>query len=135
VPRLTAERRGMEREEMEMGRDYYVLGLTTKGHFLLSQRMVVFPVIDGDDDERIPSGARALQVFADHKRAAEYLGREMPERTRKFTEETVEELRDFSISYMKRHEVRATARTLGANYILVEHADGRFTVDDVVDDV
>jgi hypothetical protein len=64
----------MQREEMEMGRDYYVLGMTTKGHFLW-QRTVAFPLIYGDDDERIPSGARALLVFADHQRAAEYLGR------------------------------------------------------------
>jgi hypothetical protein len=119
----------MQREEMEVGRDYYVLGLTTKGHFL-SQRTVPFPLIDGDDDERIPSGATALQVFADHKRAAEYLGFEMPHRAREFTEVTGEEIRDFSISFMKRQEVKDTASRLGADYILVEQAHGRFTVDE-----
>ena len=119
----------MQREEMEMGRDYYVLGMTTKGHFLW-QRTVAFPLIYGDD-ERIPSGARALQVFADHQRAAEYLGREIPERARELTDVTGEEIRDFSISYMTRQEVYATAINMGADYILVEHADGRFTLDTV----
>jgi hypothetical protein len=120
----------MQREEMEVGRDYYVLGMTTKGHFLW-QRTVAFPLIYGDDDERIPSDARALQVFADHQRAAEYLGREMPDRARELTDVTGEEVRDFSISYMKRQEVYATAINLGAEYILVEQADGRFTLDTV----
>jgi hypothetical protein len=121
----------VQREEMEMGRDYYVLGMTTKGHFLW-QRTVAFPLIYGDDDdERIPSGARALQVFADHKRAAEYLGREMPDRARELTDVTGEEIRDFSISYMNRQEVYATAINMGADYILVEQADGRFTLDAV----
>jgi hypothetical protein len=120
----------MQREEMEMGRDYYVLGMTTKGHFLW-QRTVAFPLIYGDDDERIPSDARALQVFADHQRAAEYLGREIPERARELTDVTGEEIRDFSISYMNRQEVYATAINMGADYILVEHADGRFTLDTV----
>src|SRR3712207_3683105 len=121
----------MQREEMEMGRDYYVLGMTTKGHFLW-QRTVAFPLIYGeDDDERIPSGARALQVFADHQRAAEYLGREIPERARELTNVTGEEIRDFSISYMNRQEVYATAINMGAEYILVEHTDGRFTLDTV----
>jgi hypothetical protein len=119
----------MQSEEMEMGRDYYVLGMTTKGHFLW-QRTVAFPLIYGDDD-RIPSGARALQVFADHRRAAEYLGREIPERARELTDVTGEEIRDFSISYMNRQEVYATAINMGADYILVEHADGRFTLDTV----
>ena len=119
----------MQSEEMEMGRDYYVLGMTTKGHFLW-QRTVAFPLIYGDD-ERIPSGARALQVFADHQRAAEYLGREIPERARELTDVTGEEIRDFSISYMNRQEVYATAINMGADYILVEHADGRFTLDTV----
>ena len=119
----------MQREQMEMGRDYYVLGMTTKGHFLW-QRTVAFPLIYGDD-ERIPSGARALQVFADHQRAAEYLGREIPERARELTDVTGEEIRDFSISYMTRQEVYATAINMGADYILVEHADGRFTLDTV----
>jgi hypothetical protein len=131
VLRLTTERkRGMQRGELEMGRDYYVLGLTTKGHFL-SHRTVAFPVIDGDDDERIPSGATALQVFAGRKRAAENLGLEMPHRARAFTEATGEEIRAFSINYMKRQEVKAAASRLGADYILVEQADGRFTVDHV----
>jgi hypothetical protein len=123
----------MQREEMEMGRDYYVLGMTTKGHFLW-QHTVAFPLIYGDDDERIPSGARALQVFADHQRAAEYLGREMPDRARELTDVTGEEIRDFSISYMKRQEVYATAINLGAHYVLVEHADGHFTLDGVAAD-
>ncbi len=121
----------MEREEMEMRRDYYVLGMTTKGHFLV-QRTVAFPVIDGDDDERIPSGTTALHVFADHKRAAEYLGGVMPDRFEEYTEEVGEEIRDFSISYMNRQEVYATARSLGAEYILVEQADGRLTLDAVL---
>jgi hypothetical protein len=120
----------VQREEMEMGRDYYVLGMTTKGHFLW-QRTVAFPVIYGDDDERIPSGARALLVFADHKRAAEHLGREIPDRARELTDVTGEEIRDFSISYMNRQEVYATAINMGADYILVEQADGRFTLDAV----
>jgi hypothetical protein len=94
---------------------------------------VAFPLIYGDDDERIPSGARALLVFADHQRAAEYLGREMPDRAREFTDVTGEEIRDFSISYMKRQEVYATASNMGADYILVEHADGRFTLDTVLE--
>jgi hypothetical protein len=80
----------MQREELEVRRDYYVLSMTTKGHFLW-QRTVAFPLIYGDDDERIPSGARALLVFADHKRAAEYLGREMPERARELTDVTGED--------------------------------------------
>jgi hypothetical protein len=69
----------MQTEEMEVGRDYYVLGMTTKGHFLW-QRTVAVPLIygDDDDDERIPSGARALQVFADPQRAAEYLVPSVP---------------------------------------------------------
>jgi hypothetical protein len=62
----------MQREEMELGKDYYVLGMTTKGHFLW-QRTVAFPLIYGDDDERIPQGARALLVFAEHQRAADGL--------------------------------------------------------------
>ncbi len=123
----------MQREEMEMGRDYYVLGMTTKGHFLW-QRTVAFPLIYGEDDERIPPGARALQVFADHQRAAEYLGREMPDRARELTDVSGEEIRDFSISYMKRQEVYATASNMGADYILVEHADGRFTLDNVMEE-
>jgi hypothetical protein len=120
----------MQSEEMEMRRDYYVLGMTTKGHFLW-QRTVAFPLIYGDDDERIPSGARALLVFADHKRAAEHLGREIPDRARELTDVTGEEIRDFSISYMNRQEVYATAINMGADYILVEQADGRFTLDTV----
>jgi hypothetical protein len=123
----------MQGEEMEGGRDYYVLGMTTKGHFLW-QRTVAFPLIYGDDDERIPSGARALLVFANHQRAAEYLGREMPDRARELTDVTGEEIRDFSISYMERQEVYATAINLGADYILVEHADGRFTLDTVLEE-
>ncbi len=119
----------MEREEMAVGRVYYVLGLTTKGPWL-SQRTMAFPILDADDDERIPSGAKALLVFADHKRASEYLRREMPERASSFTLETGEEIRDFSISHMNRHEVKATANALDAAYIVVEQADGRFTIDD-----
>jgi hypothetical protein len=125
----------MQREEMEVERDYYVLGMITKGHFLW-QRTVAFPLIygDDDDDERIPSGARALLVFADHKRAAEHLGREIPDRARELTDVTGEEIRDFSISYMKRQEVYATAINMGADYILVEHADGLFTLDTVLEE-
>ncbi len=123
----------MQTEEMEVERDYYVLGMTTKGHFLW-QRTVAFPLIYGDDDERIPSGARALVVFADHQRAAEYLGREMPDRARELTDVTGEEIRDFSISYMKRQEVYGTAINMGADYILVEHTDGRFTLDTVLEE-
>jgi hypothetical protein len=123
------ERRGMEREALEVGKVYYVLGLTTKGPWL-SQYTVAFPVLDAADDERIPSGAKALQVFADHKRASEYLGRVMPEKASSFTQVTGQEIRDFSISHMYRNEVKATANTLDAAYIVVEQADGRFTVDD-----
>jgi hypothetical protein len=103
-------------------------------HHFLWQRTVAFPVIYGDDDERIPSGARALLVFADHKLAAEHLGREMPDRARELTDVTGEEIRDFSISYMNRQEVYATAINMGADYILVEQADGRFTLDTVLEE-
>jgi hypothetical protein len=41
-------------------------------------------------------------------------------------------IRDFSISYMNRQEVYATAMNMGADYILVQQADGRFTLDTVV---
>ena len=121
----------MHRQELEMGRNYYVLGMTTKAHFL-RQRTEAFPVIDGDVDERIPSGTKALGVFASHKRAAEYLGDVTPDRVREFAEEIGEEIRDFSISYMNRQEVYATARSLGAEYIIVEQADGRLTLDAVL---
>ncbi len=119
----------MEREELAVGKVYYVLGLTTKGPWL-SQRTVAFPVLDADDDERIPSGAKALLVFADHKRAFERLAREMPERASSFTRETGREIGAFIISHMTRHEVKATANTLDADYIVVEQAAGRFTVAD-----
>jgi hypothetical protein len=119
----------MEREELAVGRVYYVLGLTTKGPWL-SQRTVAFPVLGADDDERIPSGAKALLVFADHKRAFERLAREMPERASSFTLETGQEIGAFIISHMTRHEVKATAKTLAADYIVVEQAEGRFTVAD-----
>jgi hypothetical protein len=71
LPQSTTE------EEMEI-RTYYVLSLTTGT--MLSQQMHPFPVIDGDRDDRIDSGTRALQVFTDHKRAFEYLRRVLYER-------------------------------------------------------
>jgi hypothetical protein len=35
---------------------------------------------------------------------------------------------------MKRQEVCATVTNMGADYILVEHADGRFTLDTVLEE-
>jgi hypothetical protein len=103
-------------EKMELGTTYYVLSLTTKSHWL-SQSTMPFPVIDGESDERIPPDSRALQVFADHKRATEYLGREIPNRAG-------EEVRNFSISHHSFSEVELLASDLGADYILIEEADG-----------
>jgi hypothetical protein len=103
-------------EKMEIGTTYYVLGKTTKGHWL-SQSTVPFPVIEGKSDERIPPDSKALQVFADHKRATDYLEREIPKRTN-------EGVRDFRIGYVNLHEVELLANDLGADYILVEEADG-----------
>ena len=101
---------------MEIGTTYYVLGLTTKGHWM-SQSKVPFPIIHGTSDERIPPDSKALQVFDDHKRATEYLGREIPNRAG-------EEVRNFSISHHSFSEVELLASDLGADYILVEEADG-----------
>ncbi len=101
---------------MEIGTTYYVLGLTTKGHWL-SQKTVPFPVVDGTSDERIPPGSKALQVFTDPERASEYLGREIPKRTS-------EEVRDFSISHVGLPEVELLASDVGVDYILVVENDG-----------
>jgi hypothetical protein len=106
----------MEGKKMEIGTTYYVLGLTQKGHWM-SQSKVPFPIIHGTSDERIPPDSKALQVFDDHKRATEYLEREIPIRTG-------EGVREFSLGCVDRHEVELLASDLGADYILVEEADG-----------
>ena len=115
---------------MEIGRTYYVLGLTPKDDFL-SQRPMHFPVIDRNHDDRIPSDSKALQVFADHKRALECLEREMLERTREFTEEAGGEVKDFTIGHSSRQEIKDIASEEGATYVIVEERDGRSRLENV----
>jgi len=116
--------------KMEIGTTYYLLRLTRKGDFG-SQRGEPFPLIAGARDDRILAGTKALQVFADRKRALKYLEREIPERTREFIEATGEEVGGFTIDYVNRLEVKAIASELGADCVLIEDANGDFTVEDV----